>query len=919
MLRRPRWKKLYPSTLQLNRSNKLRICERLESRIVMDGDAIHGRFDTVPDFGAAPTVYSVASGDWLSPQIWSTGRLPRSGDVVAVSPGTTVVYNQQKSPALETVVVHNGGHLTFRDGMRTNLLATNLLVMPQGRLTIGAANNPIDATASVDIVLRDKAIDTEFDPAQFGTGVIVFGTIDVYGAQKTPFVRLAREARAGDLVVALESAPQGWRAGDEVVIPETRQFEYGPGGTNQQLRTEKATIASAIGNTVTLSAPLAWDHLGARNADGQIVALPHAANVTRNVTIQSQNPTGTRGHTMFLDRADVDVHFAAFENLGRTTNDPLDSVRFDSNGQPTHIGTNQIGRYPIHAHHLIGPTSRATTDAYQFSFVGNAISDSRKWPIAVHDAHYGLIKDNVVYAGTGFGIGTEDGSESYNTFEGNFVAAIRGTTGRGKEREGREGDGFWFAGPNNTVRGNVAADILKAGYNIYGGDNASAFPQVIPAFRGADKLISGQGITVPMASVAVLEFSDNEVYSALMGIETWYLGYDNYYHPYQGTPETVIDDFLAWHTHRNVFFGNQQNHLTFDGLRAYADPRYVHEHGFSKGIVLLQSKAVTIRNATIENFKQGIAIHGYLDELGSDRPLDEITPFLIEGGHLENFDNVIVGSPIIDQRNIPPRVVVMRNVDFALLRGTSLEGRTLGNGTVAVPRNIVMAMQTDRGNLIQKSVTYVYGYGPNRDQNLELFLNEQRADYVMPKSATVAETDHVPGIVAAPVAGLTNAQTWSLYGIAIAGQIAPASAYTLPEIFGWVAPLDREDEGEPRVPGDFNGDSLVNNLDLAILKSNLGRRTGATPEQGDLNGDGAVNASDVIAFAKIIYAQNTPKAAAAMVATLPDAPEEGDESSAALRARRGSRLSGASVDAALESLAAPRCIFPAISAETRRR
>lgn len=903
MLRSSRWRRLR-SSLRTNRTTKLRACERLESRIALHGEKIQGRFDALPDFGAEPNVYSVSSGDWLSPQIWSTGRIPRFGDVVAISAGTTVVHNQQKSPALETVVVQDGGHLTFRDGMRTSLFTTNLLVMPLGRLTIGTADDPIDATASVDIIVRDKAIDTENDPAQWGTGVIVLGTIDVYGAAKTPFVRLAQEARAGDLVVALESAPQGWRAGDEIVIPETRQFEYGPGGTNQQLRTERATITYVAGNTVALATPLAWDHLGARNADGQTVALPHAANITRNVTIQSQNPAGTRGHTVFLDRADVDVHYAAFENLGRTTNDPLDSTRFDANGEPTHIGTNQIGRYPVHIHHLIGPAVRAETEDYQFSFVGNAVTDSRKWPIAVHDAHYGQIQGNIVYAGTGFGIGTEDGSESYNSFKGNFVAAIRGTTGRGKERTGREGDGFWFAGPNNAIRGNVAADILKAGYNIYGGENDRAFNQVVPAFRGADKLLPGQGVIVPMASVAVPEFADNEAYSALMGIETWYLGYDNYYHPYQGTPETVIDDFLAWHTHRNVFFGNQQNHVTFDRLRAYADPRYVHEHGSSQGIVLLQSKAVAIRDATIENFKTGIVIMGYLDELGSNRPLDQITPFSIEGGHLENFTNVVVASPAIDQANIPPRVVAMRNVDFALLRGTSLEGRVLGNGTVAVPRNIVMSMQTDRGNLIQKSVTYVYGYGPNRDQDLELFFNEQRADYVVPKSATVAETDHVPGIVGAPVAGLTNAQTWLRYGIAIAGQIAPTSAYALPEIYGLVAPLDREDDGgNDPVLGDLNGDALIDNLDLAILRSNLGLRTGATPGQGDLNGDGAVTISDIFVFGRIVYALSHPEAAASIVVAASPLQDEGVASGAALRAVRVRRSNAEAVDEAIDAIA----------------
>ncbi len=311
---------LSPSVIRRNRLSSSQACERLESRIALHGEVLHGRFDAVPDFGSEPTTYSVSSGEWSQPQTWSTGQVPRKDDVVAITAGTMVVYDQHKSPALDTVAVFAGGHLTFQDGTKTHLVTANLLVMADGRLTIGTADDPIDADATSRIVIRDKAIDTDRDPTQWGTGVVVFGTIDVFGAEKTPFVRLAEEARAGDMVVTLESAPQGWRSGDIIVIPESRQFDYGPGGTNQQLRTEKAVVSGVDGVYVTLATALAFDHLGARNAAGEIAALPHAANVTRNITFASENATGTRGHTAFLDRADVDVHYAAFEGLGRTTN-----------------------------------------------------------------------------------------------------------------------------------------------------------------------------------------------------------------------------------------------------------------------------------------------------------------------------------------------------------------------------------------------------------------------------------------------------------------------------------------------------------------------------------------------------------------------------------------------------------------------
>ena len=48
-----------------------------------------------------------------------------------------------------------------------------------------------------------------------------------------------------------------------------------------------------------------------------------------------------------------------------------------------------------------------------------------KWSMVIHGSHYGLIKDNVVYNVAGSAIVTEDGTESYNVIDGNFVFRAR--------------------------------------------------------------------------------------------------------------------------------------------------------------------------------------------------------------------------------------------------------------------------------------------------------------------------------------------------------------------------------------------------------------------------------------------------------------------------------------------------------------
>src|SRR6185436_17957970 len=110
------------------------------------------------------------------------------------------------------------------------------------------------------------------------------------------------------------------------------------------------------------------------------------------VVFRSQNPAGTRGHSIFVSRANVDIRYAAFVDMGRTTIQRLNITQFSSDGKVASVGTNQIGRYAIHFHHLFGP---ATTPAngYQYTLVGNVIERAAKWGVTIHNTHYGLVKD----------------------------------------------------------------------------------------------------------------------------------------------------------------------------------------------------------------------------------------------------------------------------------------------------------------------------------------------------------------------------------------------------------------------------------------------------------------------------------------------------------------------------------------------
>ena len=166
----------------------------------------------------------------------------------------------------------------------------------------------------------------------------------------------------------------GWKAGDRLIVPDTRQVPF---RKKQRYisQAEEPTVQAIAGSTVTLHSPLEFDHWGPRDANGEVGAiersmLPHVGNLTRNVIIRSTRLTEasktayclgaenvnapsscvTRGHTLFLRRATVDIRYARFEHLGRTTNDSLNNTSVDGNGTLTSIGLNQIGTiFPPHA------------------------------------------------------------------------------------------------------------------------------------------------------------------------------------------------------------------------------------------------------------------------------------------------------------------------------------------------------------------------------------------------------------------------------------------------------------------------------------------------------------------------------------------------------------------------------------------
>ena len=722
--------------------------------------------DVIPNFASQPTISSVQTGTWTNPSTWNLGRIPANNDIVSIDPNTTVTINDVGAVA-SIIGVQSSGTLRFQPDVQTGLSVVTLMVMPNGKLEVGTPLNPINAGSS--ITFTNQPLNFISDPRQFGGGLIsVDGNVTFHGLAKTPFQRLSVEPSAGNVNLTFTQPVSGWQVGDKVFLPDSMHFSHTGGAYTN--RSETGFIASIAPNglSVTLAAPLKFNHPGARNGNDLLELLPHVGNLTRNILIQSEAPTGVRGHTLFTGRSTVDIYNTTFKNLGRTTLDPLDNTTFDASGNVLHMGTNHIGRYPLHIHHNYGPYP--TSDPYQFTLSGNVVDDDAvtnkfKWGITVHGSHYGLIDRNVVYNAAGWGIGTEDGSESFNLFRGNFVTKVQGKWSLSKTENGH---GFWLRGPNNYLRDNVVSNISaqyigdSIGYNFYFVYLGNV---CIPKFKGADMT---QCTTMNGNAMPILEFSRNEVYGGgtATGIAYWWIGSQDVI-PLP-VSESILKDSTVWHTSLYGAYGYPGTNVTFDGFTVRGRKgALTNSNEFGSGIWFsdyMQSN-VKVKNADIQNMRTGVYAPFFVKGI-----------FTVEDSYLRNAINVkvsTIGSPgsSPNGNNLPPKTTILRNNLYDQVSGN------VGNGFLQ--QNILMDYNLwfNSANLVKKDAVFVYSYNRVAGDDFQVFYKQQEPNFIVPQSSG--------NLAGSPVSGLTNAQNWATYNLAIAGEVAIGLG-TLPNISGLV-------------------------------------------------------------------------------------------------------------------------------------
>jgi len=447
----------------------------------------------VPAFAAdtPAVVQSAKSGKWTAPATWSTNRVPAAGDRVLIRTGHVVQYDANSTDVIRGITI--SGTLAFAPDANTRLevgligiqagdryteegfdceahIETPAPGQPRPALEVGTVDIPIAKGKTALIRLHYVAgMNKESCPAIVCCG----GRWDAHGQPMSrTWVKLGEPAKVGDATVSLAEAVTGWTVGDKVVFTGTQT--HGPAKTESV--SEERTLTAIDGAKLTFDKPLAHAHAGAGEYRGEV------ANLSRNVVVESADPAGVRGHTMYHRDSTGSLSYAEFRHLGKK---------------------NVLGRYALHFH-LCGDTMRGS------SVTGVSVWDSHNRWLTIHGTNYLVVRDVVGYKSVGHGFFLEDGTEVYNVLDRNL--AIGAEAGKKLPKQvlsfdQNEGAGFWWTCSRNTFTRNVAAECDRYGFRY------EATPGSGHTLEFNIRQPDGTRKKTDVRTLPFVRFDDNEVHS----------------------------------------------------------------------------------------------------------------------------------------------------------------------------------------------------------------------------------------------------------------------------------------------------------------------------------------------------------------------------------------------------------------------
>ncbi|MEL6640194.1 MAG: G8 domain-containing protein [Pseudomonadota bacterium] len=486
------------------------------------------------------THVAIKSGDWSDPSTWEGGRVPGSEAKVHVPEGVSVVYDVDSDVPLDTVRVD--GHLTWATDQHTEMLVETIVTSHGSLLEVGSVNNAINDNVDAVITFRDTPINTGQDPDQLSHGLVAFGEVNVQGAEKESHLTIDGRVDRGDRSIEVEGDLSNWEIGDTIVII----------GTGDGSRDEERTITGISGDTITFDRALSYSH----NPPDGMDFDTFVGNLSRNVTFQSEDASGVRGHVMLhndmggADGVANSIQYAAFEDLGRTDSSII-----------TGTASNPTGRYPLHLHEI-----GTEPDSAISNLIGNAVNGSPGWGITHHSSH-AAVNHNFVYDTVGSGIISEMGDET-GEWVGNLVSSVDGdgvvkSGGSGHPIPGSEGAAYENQSRVILQQDNVAANA-KIGWNFSGREDFE-FPSTNDGVHR--KMFDREQVpfdpspfdaALDHEEPAIVNFDDNTVIGSSTGLRVFHRQYSD-----DTDVMSVFKNFDVWGGGDAVHLDNYSSNYQF--------------------------------------------------------------------------------------------------------------------------------------------------------------------------------------------------------------------------------------------------------------------------------------------------------------------------------------------------------------------
>jgi hypothetical protein len=401
-----------------------------------------------PEAPAGPVRVGAGELKWSDRATWG-GEVPGVGAEVVVPAGATVVLDTDTAEL---------GNLRIEGTLRFGAADVELkaaAVQVSGALLIGSAEAPHLNRATITLTGQ---------PATGGNNGIARGLnvqggrLELHGAAPQPvWTRLGDHAAAGATRLQMSSATN-WRSGDTIAVGPT-DF-YGTSATERvQLAADAQGLQLTVRNGLTASR---WGRLQHATSRGMSLA-PEAgfepgtptvldqrapvANLSRRIVIQGSDDAAWRN-------IGFGAHVMVMDARSRVVIDGVEMRRMGQSGT--------LGRYPLHWH-MLGEAA------------GHAVRNSAIWQssqrcIVLHATHGVQLQNNICHDVAGHAFFLEDAVERRNVIEGNLALMVR-SPAQGRALKLHEmpvsmagASGFWISNPDNTVRGNVAADAQGNGF-----------------------------------------------------------------------------------------------------------------------------------------------------------------------------------------------------------------------------------------------------------------------------------------------------------------------------------------------------------------------------------------------------------------------------------------------------------------------